>query len=165
MAETTQAEAIAPEKEKGKGKGKGKGKKNGWKLGSALLVIVLAALGVWSWSTQPGGAENGGTEARPVKSTLHLEPFVVNLADRDQGSYLRVGVDLGLNRELRHGEEMPVAQVRDVILSILDNQKADDLLTAEGKSKLKSALLQALKEQVPELGVEEVYFTELLIQR
>ncbi|HEY4904182.1 MAG TPA: flagellar basal body-associated FliL family protein [Candidatus Sulfotelmatobacter sp.] len=139
--------------------------KGGWRLGPMLFFLVLAVLGVWWWSTQQNGADSRTQQNSPVKSTLHLETFVVNLADRDQRSYLRVGVDLGLNREFKHGEEAPVAHVRDTILEVLAGAKADDLLTPEGKSRLKADLLQALKESVPELGVREVYFTELLIQK
>jgi flagellar basal body-associated protein FliL len=130
-------------------------------FGPIFLVVVLAVFGGWWWSAQ----RNESTEASAVKWTLHLETFVVNLADPERRSYLRIGVDLGLGRELRHGEDAPVAQVRDTILGVLDGARADDLLTAEGKSKLKADVLQALKERVPDLDVEEVYFTELLIQR
>jgi flagellar FliL protein len=96
---------------------------------------------------------------------MHLETFVMNLADSDQRSYLRIGIDLGLNNAAKHGEELPVARVRDTILGVLALAKVDDLLTAEGKNRLKQDLLHALTERVPDLGVEEVYFTEFLIQR
>ena len=135
------------------------------RLGPMLFFLVLAALGGWWWSTQQNGADSRTHQNSPVKSTLHLETFVVNLADRDQRSYLRVGVDLGLDREFKHGEEAPVAHTRDTILDVLAGARADDLLTPEGKSRLKADLLDALKEKVPQLGVREVYFTELLIQK
>lgn len=151
MADAEQVAESAPEKRS--------------QSGTLIFVaIVLAVLAVWWGSTLHHGA-GSGPENSPVKSTLHLETFVVNLAGREQRAYLRLGVDLGLNRELKHGEQAPVAQVRDTILGILSSAKVDDLLTPEGKSQLKADLLQGLKERVPELGVEQVYFTELLIQR
>lgn len=78
---------------------------------------------------------------------------------------MRVGIDLGVNREIGKGEAPPVAEVRDVIVEVLAQGKADELMTAEGKTQLKAALLHALQERVPQLGVEEIYFTEFLIQR
>ncbi|MFZ0815881.1 MAG: flagellar basal body-associated FliL family protein [Candidatus Sulfotelmatobacter sp.] len=127
----------------------------------SVLAVVLAVLGGWFWSTHR--AEPGA--AAPVRSTLHLETFVLNLADPGQRSYLRVGIDLGLGREIGKDESAPVAEVRDTILGVLSEARVDDLQTAKGKAKLKQDLLQALQQRVPELVVEDVYFTEFLIQR
>jgi flagellar basal body-associated protein FliL len=137
-------------------------------MGVALsaLVVVSLALGAWWWSTNrtgPGVSANGNGA---VMSSLHLETFVLNLSDRDQRSYLRVGIDLGLGREMGKGENAPpVGQVRDIILGVLAQSRVDELLTAPGKAKLKEDLLHALEERVPGLAVKEVYFTEFLIQR
>lgn len=101
-----------------------------------------------------------------MKGSLHLETFVLNLADSGQRSYLRVGIDLGLGREIGRGENAPpVGEVRDTILGVLAESRVDELLTAAGKAKLKEDLLHALQERLPGLEVEEVYFTEFLIQR
>jgi flagellar basal body-associated protein FliL len=131
-----------------------------------MVAIVLLALGAWFWSTYRTGLAVSADGSRRVKSSLHLEPFVLNLADPEQRSYLRVGIDLGLGRELGRGENAPpVGEVRDVILGVLAQSRVDELLTAKGKAKLKEDLLLGLQERVPGLGVEEVYFTEFLIQR
>jgi flagellar basal body-associated protein FliL len=131
----------------------------------SVLVVALTAAGAWFWS-------KGRVEPAPqgvgiqVKSTFHLETFVLNLAGPDQRSYLRVGIDLGLGRELGKGDRAaPVAQVRDTILSVLAQSRVDDLLDEKGKTRLKADLLHALQERLPGLAVEEVYFTEFLIQR
>ena len=130
-----------------------------------VVVFVLSAAGVWLWTSHGSElAQAHGSSA--AQSTLHLETFVLNLADPSQRSYLRIGIDLGLNQEAKHAEEnVPVAEVRDTILAVLGDAKVDDLLTSPGKAKLKQDLLHALQERVPQLGVEEVYFTEFLIQR
>jgi hypothetical protein len=53
-------------------------------------------------------------------SKLSSSTSALNLADTDQRSYLRVGIDLELHPEAKHGEKLaPVAQVRDTILSVL----------------------------------------------
>ena len=67
-------------------------------------------------------------EGGRIKSTLRRETFVLNLADLDQKSYLRVGIDLGLNREAGKGENpLPVAPVRDTILSVIGLAKVEEL--------------------------------------
>ena len=130
-----------------------------------VLAAGLLALGTWFWNYR-AGAGVSADGSRQVKSSLHLETFVLNLADREQRSYLRVGIDLGLGREMGKGENAPpVGQVRDVILGVLAQSRVDELLTAQGKAKLKEDLLRALQERVPRLEVQEVYFTEFLIQR
>ncbi|MBZ5679101.1 MAG: flagellar basal body-associated FliL family protein [Acidobacteriia bacterium] len=131
----------------------------------ATLLIVVA-IGGWLWSSRGNVPETQSTDAPRVQATLHLDTFVLNLADPDQRSYLRVGIDLGLSKEMGKSEGgPPVAQVRDTILGVLALARVDDLLTAKGKNKLKEDLLHALQERLPGLGVEEVYFTEFLIQR
>ena len=128
-------------------------------------LVLLGAVAVWFWF---GRADSSAAESEKsrVKSTLHLETFVLNVADPEPRAYLRVGIDLGLNQEPKRGEEpAPIAEVRDTILGVLAQARVDDLLTPAGKSQLKQNLLHALQERIPQLGVEEVYFTEFLIQR
>lgn len=130
-----------------------------------LPLLLVAAAGAWFWRSQ-GGESAHANSVRPVQSTLHLETFVLNLADSNQRSYLRVGVDLGLNQETKHAEQtVPIAAIRDTVLSTLGEAKVDDLMTPAGKAKLKENILRALDERVPQLEVKEVYFTEFLIQR
>lgn len=79
-----------------------------------------------------------------MKGTLHLETFVLNLADPGQRSYLRVGIDLGLGGEVGKGEDAPaVGPVRDTIVGVLAESRVNELLTAKGKTQLKGDLLRA----------------------
>ena len=128
-------------------------------------LLVLAGAATWFWADyarEPVQA-NGPD---PAHSVLHLDPFVLNLADSDQRSYLRVGIDLALNQDAEHADKnVPVAEVRDTILSVLGEAKVSELLRPGGKTELKHQVLHALQDRAPALGVEEVYFTEFLIQR
>lgn len=134
-------------------------------LGWVVSLLVLAGVGLWFWVNHGGDAAEDN-HADPARSTLHLETFVLNLADNDQRSYLRVGIDLELNQEAKHAEEkVPIAEVRDTILGVLGEARVGDLLKPGGKTELKQRVLHALQDRVPALGVEEVYFTEFLIQR
>jgi len=139
----------------------------------ALAAVAIGGGGTWLL-TQRG---RGGEEDRTVdtssapKYLIHLEGFTVNLADPEETHFLRVTIDLGIDR-LPEGSDrekpsakLPVARIRDVILSVLTVCKADALLTPQGKAQLKKNLVDALTRSVPELGVREVYFTEFLVQR
>jgi flagellar FliL protein len=136
-------------------------------LGLAVLTVV-GSLGCKKSSPAPSGPGKGAPASK-VKAVMHLEPFVVNLADAEENRFLRVGIDLGLESPLsaKGGKEgeVPTARIRDCILAVLSTWHSDALLAPEGKQKLKDDLVRALRERAPELGVKEVYFTDFLVQR
>jgi len=138
-----------------------------WSLPLAL-GSVLVTLWTGGWVRSRTGAQ-GPVRAGTIQSVLHLENFVMNLEDSGGRAYLRIGIDVGMNHPLqeaeRAGPTSPIAPLRDTIIGVLGSCHADQLLTPEGKGRLKRDLLKALQERAPELGIEEVYFTELLIQR
>jgi flagellar FliL protein len=133
-----------------------------------LVVLLLAAMGSggWMWHTRTT-ANAAAFSPGPVHSVLHLDTFVLNLSGGDERAYLRAGVDLGLREdtERKGGSPAPIALIRDTILGVLATAHSDDVLTPQGKQALKVELVRALRDRVPGLGVEEVYFTEFLIQR
>ncbi|MCH7977972.1 MAG: flagellar basal body-associated FliL family protein [Acidobacteria bacterium] len=139
-----------------------------------VLLLGMAGLG---WFLFSQGAATEEEEEHAEKSTpevtafLHLENFVVNLADPEEHRYLRVGIDLGLEHAMEsggeHGEggELPTALIRDSILTVLSTWTSDALLTPEGKMQLKKKLVSTLQKRVPHLSVQEVYFNDFLVQR
>ena len=107
----------------------------------SVLAVVLLALGAGFWSARRKGPEvpvGGGPQ---VKGTLHLETFVLNLADPGQRSYLRVGIDLGLGRELGRGENAPpVGPVRDTIVGVLAQSRVGRIADGEGQNEIERRL-------------------------
>jgi len=156
MAEEPQKEALPPPKSK-------RGLLIG--IGGGVLVLVLAVGGfIWHRSKSAQAAEQDKPDA-PL-SVLHLDSFVVNLSGKSENGYLRVGIDLGIQAELKEGEKQApyMGRLRDTILTVLGTRTVEDLLTPEGKTKLKEDLLKAITERVPEVRCQEVYFTEFLVQ-
>lgn len=136
-----------------------------------VLLLGMAGLG---WFLFSQGAATEEEEEHAEKSTpevtafLHLENFVVNLADPEEHRYLRVGIDIGLEHAMESGGEhgeLPTALIRDAILTVLSTWTSDELLTPEGKMQLKEKLVSALQKRVPHLSVQEVYFNDFLVQR
>ncbi len=111
-------------------------------------------------------------EPPPVLSLVHLETFVVNLAD-DEHTYLRIGIDLGVLPDEKptkeeakdKGGESKIPVIRDTALALLAQSHSSDLATIEGRQKLKDDLVRDLNQRVPGLRVREIYITEFLIQR
>lgn len=108
-----------------------------------------------------------------------LEPMLVNLADADGHSYLRISLTLKVEeppvaKDAKPKEEAPAkgapknefeAEERDTALGILGKQKSPELLGDDGKEKLKQELVDAFKLQVPDAKVQDVLITEFLVQR
>jgi flagellar FliL protein len=138
---------------------------------AAALVLPLATGVVWyRFGHSASNVPHKAKAESEVRAVLHLDPFVVNLADPDGDRFLRVGIELGLDRDLdehnRAGQNtLPITRTRDTILMVLTTCNAGTLLPPAGKAKLKEELTKVLRERVPELGVQEVYFTEFLVHR
>ncbi len=138
-------------------------------LSLAGLVAVTAAVQLACNKGQSAEAASKDSKLPKITSVMHLEPFVVNLADQEDNRFLRIGLDLGLeNAPAKDGKSegaVPTARIRDCILGVLSTWHSDALLAPEGKEKLKEELVKALQARVPELSIREVYFTDFLVQR
>jgi flagellar FliL protein len=145
-------------------------RRGGMTKGLAAGIVALALLAGAAWILTSKRQANGRQAAPAVQDVMHLEGFVVNLADPPGDCFLRIGIDLGLGHSINgqsKNENMaaPTARVRDVILRVLTTYQSTELLAPEGKDRLKQQLLGALQTAVPELAVREVYFTDFLVQR
>jgi flagellar basal body-associated protein FliL len=136
-------------------------KKSGLAVG---IAVALVAAGTFIWW---GPLRSGSATEDAGKASLPLETFVVNLSGSSQRAYLRIGITLGLAYPLpgrNQAETVPVALIRDTILAVLSTAQPEELLQSEGKVRLKNELLKSLQEKVPQIAVENVYFTEFLVQ-
>jgi flagellar basal body-associated protein FliL len=137
--------------------------------GTVLRFSMMAAVSLAILWTAGCQKARGSSEQSRGLTTLHLESFVVNLVDNDGRSFFRVGIDLGIEGQDPKAKieqpTTPVPVIRDAVISLLSTLKADDLLTVDGKKKLKQDLVHVLNERAPELKVREVYFNEFMVQR
>lgn len=98
--------------------------------------------------------EDGGDEhAKPAKEAkkpehgkdghgtppafVPLDPFVVNLADRESERFAQIGITLQVD-DAKLGEELKayMPAVRNAVLLILSHKTSEELLSNEGKAKL-----------------------------
>ena len=157
------AVTAAPSDSVAPGTGAAKGKRGRSKVPLyAAAFVAVAACAVYFVGHASSRETGGKTDA---ENNLPLEGFVVNLGGGGPRAYLRVGLTLGLSRALpRKRDDLPMAALRDAALTVLSSAQPEQLLAPEGKQKLKAALLEALQERAPELGIDNVYFTEFLVQ-
>jgi len=100
-----------------------------------------------------------------VKQIVDLQPFIVNLADVEQARYLRMTVSLGLEGEAKEKPDaIFVTRVRNAMLAVLSEKRSEDVLTVEGKAKLRKELLGAAQAASEEPYVVAIYITDFIIQ-
>jgi flagellar protein FliL len=103
-----------------------------------------------------------------MKSTLNLEPFLVNLADTENPRFLKVTFRLGLD-DAKLGEELSgdavaLAAARDSIISLLSSKTAEQILSAEGKNQLREEVKTKVNSVLPKGKVGEVYIVDFVVQ-
>lgn len=89
-----------------------------------------------------------------------LDPFTVNLADKDADRYAQVGINLQVE-DPKLGDEIKnyMPAIRNGILLILSHKSSEDLLSPEGKQKLAEEIrretARAMGYEVPDPDEDE----------
>lgn len=102
-----------------------------------------------------------------VNAIVELPPFIVNLADTEQARYLRMSVSLGIEGEEGKNEkpdQLFITRVRNTLLAVLSDKKSEEILSVEGKAKLRKALLEAAQAASEEPKVQAIYITDFIVQ-
>lgn len=94
----------------------------------------------------------GKKDHKAPPNFLPLEPFVVNLADRDQERFAQIGVTLQID-DPKVAEELKLYMpaIRNGVLMILSHKTSAELLERAGKEKLAAEIM---RESVRPLGIE-----------
>jgi len=140
-------------------------------LAAFLLIAGGATFGILKYLRSAGTAAAAEkTKKEEIGSTLHLEPFLVNLADKEAVRFVKVTFKLGLSLEEKEVEEklsknnVFLAQTRDSIISLLSSKTADEILTAEGKDKLRQEVQARVNAFMSKGKVMEVYIVDFVVQ-
>jgi flagellar FliL protein len=101
----------------------------------------------------------------PEAEFYDLDEFLVNLANAGGGRYLRATLSLryhnGAGKDLIKANQ---PKVRDVIIDTLTSRTVQDLMSREGKAKLKDELLAELSKLVPDAGIDGVFLQSFTLQ-
>lgn len=145
-----------------------------------LLVILVvlassaAAAALFMVFTQQGDGQARANEPAAIEYQapifVEIEPFTVNLADDDYGSHLLyAGISLKVADEQSQElltSHMP--QIRSRLLMLLSGKQTTELTSPDGKQRLAEQVMAALEapmsETQPDLTIEDVLFTEFIVQ-
>ncbi|MEA3639805.1 MAG: flagellar basal body-associated protein FliL [Lamprobacter sp.] len=143
---------------------------------SLLVVLSLIAAGVAAYIAlqAQSGSETEKTEAATDRHSpifVDVAPFTINMtSSRGVSRLLYIGMTFKVGSEkTREILETHMPQVRSRLLMQLSAQQVDELTSTEGKTQLANKLITALQkpplsELQPELAIEEVLFTEFIVQ-
>lgn len=130
-------------------------------------VLVLGGIGGGYWYAR-NSSRTPAEEPKEPPAIVNMDPFVVNLSDPGGARFLRVTMGLVVDGEDKAKEfaENPVARmkVRSGIIELLSQQTAARLTTPEGKSDLKKAITTRTTESDEQLKVDDVLFSEFIVQ-
>jgi flagellar protein FliL len=147
-----------------------RGKKKLLILVAAVLAVVLAAGGGGVWflkkraahaaaeaaSEEGGSAETehvaGKADARTPPTYLPLDPFVINLADKEADRYAQIGITLEVESPV-FADQMKtyMPAVRNAILMVITRKTSRELLEPTGKEQLAEEIM---REAVRPMGIE-----------
>lgn len=144
---------------------KGGGKKKLIIIVAAVLVLVLGAgaalLVLKKKPAEEGDEETAAAVEAPAKKKggeakaptfVPLDPFTVNLADKEVDRFAQIGIILQVEDE-KASEEIKgfLPAIRNNILMVLSHKSSGDLLTREGKEQLAKEIL---RESSRAMGIE-----------
>ena len=123
--------------------------------GGAVYVMKKRAAAAAAAAEEEGG-EAGAHKAkdghRAAPTFVPLDPFVVNLADKDAERYAQIGITLELD-EPKFADEIKayMPAIRNAILMILAHKSSHELLERSGKEALAAEIM---REAVRPMGIE-----------
>jgi flagellar FliL protein len=142
--------------------------------GSAGGTLSFALLSKMAVSTHAGAAPGSDAAQDDIVKALEngavvpLEPFVVNLADRESARYLRIQIGLMVDdknkiNEVRGNQALQL-KIRDVILQTLTGKTSQQLIGEDGKNQLRREIQQKVDVFFREPKLVDVMFTDFVIQ-
>jgi flagellar FliL protein len=152
-------------------------------IGIVVALVLLAVGGGATWyllrAKEPApvpGAAAGATAVPEAKTAdakpptfVTLEPFTVNLQQENGDHFLQAGIVIQV-AEPKVGEAMKTYMpiIRNRILLLLSSKMPSELVSLDGKKKLVSELIAAVRESIPgaspERGIENAYISSFVIQ-
>lgn len=143
-------------------------------IGIPLMVLLIVGGGLAAYFF--GGfngfrsAEAGSTTENPKNNEqlgplLKMEDFIVNIMHKDSTRFLRLGITLEAKDDessKRINNRMP--QITDGVLLMVGNKQFDQIKDLQGKLQLKADLLVHLNTLLGNNDVNDIFFTDFVVQ-
>lgn len=142
-------------------------------IGAAVLVLGGGgAAAFFLMKEEPPAEGEAAVAAAPKLADPIYRPlspkFVINFERRGTTSYVQLGMQvMARSQDVIDKVELNDPAIRNQLIMLFSGQDFDALGTLEGKEKLRELARDSVNEVIglaPETGVEEVYFTEFVMQ-
>lgn len=148
--------------------------------GKKMIIIIIAGVLLLGGGGGAAWYFMGGTEEKPAEHDEHakaetgheepgpvmeLEPFLLNLADREELRFLKVSIKLELDRpEDKTDYQNKIPAIRDSLLVLLSSKESQLLRTVNGKRRVREEIMTRVNGVMSKGKVANVYFTDFIIQ-
>ena len=104
-------------------------------------------------------------EKAPVGIMIPLNSFVVNLSDPRARRFLKAIITLEVvDKETVDEVDTKLPKIRNDIIMLLSNQTLEDVITMEGKVRLRDEITIRVGRIIGEKRLKNVYFTQFVVQ-
>lgn len=137
------------------------------------VVLVLAVAGFLFLKPKPAAPDTKRLAKEPGPIYTMVDPFIVNLADRNARHFAKVGIALQVSKlsaalvpkaegatAVRIEED---AEVRDIVIAELQDRTSAQLATRGGRDRLKDEIVDEVNTRT-KLKITDVYFTDFAVQ-
>lgn len=131
-----------------------------------LVVLIGGGGGFFAWLKffkKDGAAHAKSAVSEPV--IQEMDTFLVNLADPGGKRFLKLTMKAKLNSKESQAEFVGRGfEIRDAILMLLSSKEFQEISKSEDKATLKQEIVFQLNRMLQQGQVQDVYFTEFLVQ-
>ncbi len=138
-----------------------------------VLLIAIAGGGFVAYkkflAPHPAISAEEQGKKEPVEKEgeiFALEPFVVNLSDPKGKRYLKVTITLELEAapNVKEKVEKAIPKMRDMVIMMLTSLTFEEVMTPEGKIRVRDDLLERFNLILRPERVKDLYFTDFVVQ-
>lgn len=156
-----------------------KGGSKKWIIIAAVAVVLLGG-GTFAFLKLTGGpteeqttpsdatkekAEEAVQQSGMPGTMFPIESFIVNLAGSEGKRFLKVTIDLELDKQEATEEvKARLPQIKDSVLVLLSSKTFEEVYTVQGKFKLRDEVISRTNSFLKTGKVKNIYFTEFVIQ-
>ncbi|MBQ7739272.1 MAG: flagellar basal body-associated FliL family protein [Desulfovibrionaceae bacterium] len=116
------------------------------------------------------GDKSGGVVERPATlprshgMVVPLPPITVNLYDAGGRRYLKLGMEVEVNKDVSSALKANEARIRDAVIMLLAGKSYAEIASPDGKVMLKAEVANRLNQILGGQRVIRIYFTDFVVQ-